>query len=82
MVRGVLLARVPFGEVDDLVEDVFMRALRRLSMLRQTASFGAWLVQERSPEFESLRIRQRKVAPMGQFPWASAISTACGRIGR
>ena len=37
---------------------------------------------ERSPEFESLRIRQRKVAPMGQFPWASATSTACGRIGR
>jgi hypothetical protein len=24
-----------------------------------------------APEFESLRIRQRKVAPMGQFPWAS-----------
>src|ERR1700723_835780 len=43
MVHGVLLARVPVSEVDDLVQDVFMRALRRLSTLRETASFGAWL---------------------------------------
>jgi RNA polymerase sigma-70 factor, ECF subfamily len=43
MVHGVLLAKVPAGEVDDLVQDVFIRALRRLSTLRDTASFGAWL---------------------------------------
>jgi RNA polymerase sigma-70 factor (ECF subfamily) len=43
MVHGVLLARVPVGEVDDLVQDVFMRALRRLSTLREAGSFGAWL---------------------------------------
>jgi RNA polymerase sigma-70 factor (ECF subfamily) len=43
MVHGVLLARVPVGEVDDLVQDVFMRALSRLSTLRETASLGAWL---------------------------------------
>lgn len=43
MVHGVLLARVPVGDVDDLVQDVFIRALRRLSTLRETASFGGWL---------------------------------------
>jgi RNA polymerase sigma-70 factor, ECF subfamily len=43
MVHGLLLARVPLGEVDDLVQDVFMMALRRLSTLRETRSFGAWL---------------------------------------
>jgi RNA polymerase sigma-70 factor, ECF subfamily len=43
MVHGVLLARVPVGEVDDLVQDVFIRALSRLSTLRESASFGAWL---------------------------------------
>ena len=43
MVHGVLLAKVPVGEVDDLVQDVFIRALRRLSTLRETASFGPWL---------------------------------------
>src|SRR5215813_244007 len=43
MVHGVLLARVPVREVDDLVQDVFVTALRRLSTLRDTRSFGAWL---------------------------------------
>ena len=43
MVHGVLLAKVPHSEVDDLVQDVFMMALRRLSTLREAGSFGAWL---------------------------------------
>src|SRR6202046_1767823 len=43
MVHGVLLAKVPVSDVDDLVQDVFIRALRRLSTLRETESFGAWL---------------------------------------
>ncbi|HMD19963.1 MAG TPA: sigma-70 family RNA polymerase sigma factor [Alloacidobacterium sp.] len=43
MVHGVLLARVPTRDVDDLVQDVFVMALRRLSTLRDTRSFGAWL---------------------------------------
>lgn len=43
MVHGVLLAKVPVCDVDDLVQDVFIRALRRLSTLRETGSFGAWL---------------------------------------
>lgn len=43
MVHGVLLAKVPVSEVDDLVQDVFLLALRRLSTLREVGSFGAWL---------------------------------------
>lgn len=43
MVHGVLLSRVPLSDVDDLVQDVFIRALRRLSTLRENANFGAWL---------------------------------------
>jgi RNA polymerase sigma-70 factor, ECF subfamily len=43
MVHGVLLARVPASEVDDLVQEVFMTAFRRLSSLRETGSVGAWL---------------------------------------
>jgi RNA polymerase sigma-70 factor (ECF subfamily) len=43
MVHGVLLAKVPLGDVDDLVQDVFVRALRRLSTLRESGSFGGWL---------------------------------------
>lgn len=43
MVHGILLARVPNGDVDDFVQDVFVLALRRLSTLRETRSFGSWL---------------------------------------
>ena len=43
LVHGVLLAKVPLSEVDDLVQDVFMMAIRRLSTLREPRSFGAWL---------------------------------------
>jgi RNA polymerase sigma-70 factor (ECF subfamily) len=43
MVHGVLLARVPRGQVEDLVQDVFLLALRRLDSLREPARFGGWL---------------------------------------
>lgn len=43
MVHGILLARVPWSEVDDLVQDVFLLAFRRLPSLRDTSAFGAWL---------------------------------------
>lgn len=43
MVHGILLARVPRSEVDDLVQDVFVLALRQLSALRDDGAFGGWL---------------------------------------
>jgi RNA polymerase sigma-70 factor, ECF subfamily len=43
MVHGILLARVPLRDVDDLVHDTFLQALRRLHTLRDRARFGAWL---------------------------------------
>ncbi len=43
MVHGILLARVPPPEVDDLVQEVFLSALRQLHALREISRFGAWL---------------------------------------
>jgi RNA polymerase sigma-70 factor (ECF subfamily) len=43
MVHGILLARVPPREVDDLVQEVFLKALRQLHSLRDISRFGAWL---------------------------------------
>lgn len=43
MVHGILLGRVPWNQVDDLVQDVFLLALPRLSSLRDSKRFGAWL---------------------------------------
>jgi RNA polymerase sigma-70 factor (ECF subfamily) len=43
MVHGILLARVPYGEVDDLVQDVFLVAFRKIDALRDANAFGPWL---------------------------------------
>lgn len=43
MVHGILLARVPLKEVDDLVHDVFLQALPKLDSLRDVSRFGAWI---------------------------------------
>lgn len=43
MVHGVLLARVPRDEVDDLVQDIFLHALKKLHTLRDATAFGPWI---------------------------------------
>jgi RNA polymerase sigma-70 factor (ECF subfamily) len=43
MVHGILLARVPAGEAEDLVQDVFMAAMKQLRVLRTAAAFRGWL---------------------------------------
>ena len=43
MVHGILLAKVSREEAEDLVQDVFLMAMRRISVLRDPNSFGAWL---------------------------------------
>lgn len=43
LVHGILLARVPYGEVGDLVQDVFLVAFRKLATLRDGARFGPWV---------------------------------------
>ena len=43
-VHGVLVARAPLAEVDDLLQDVFLQAYRQLSSLRDDAAFGSWLL--------------------------------------
>ena len=43
MVHGLLLARVPFDVAEDLVQEVFLHAMRKLSKLRDPNAFGPWL---------------------------------------
>lgn len=59
LIHGILLARVPFDEVDDLVQEVFISAYKNLPNLREKAAVGAWLVtiaRNRATEF----YRQRR----------------------
>jgi RNA polymerase sigma-70 factor (ECF subfamily) len=43
MVHGILIARLPHSEVEDLVQEVFLQALRQLGTLRSPSSVGPWL---------------------------------------
>jgi RNA polymerase sigma-70 factor (ECF subfamily) len=43
LVHGILLARVPRLEVEDLVQDIFLHAFKKLHTLRDSAAFGPWI---------------------------------------
>jgi RNA polymerase sigma-70 factor, ECF subfamily len=43
LVHGILLARVPRAEVDDLVQDIFLHAYKKLHTLRDSSAFGPWI---------------------------------------
>lgn len=43
-VHAVILARAPASEAGDLVQDVFLSALKRLKSLRTPDAFGGWLM--------------------------------------
>lgn len=43
MVHGILLSRVPPSDAEDLLHDVFLQALPRLSALRDVSRFPGWL---------------------------------------
>ena len=66
MVHGILLARAPVGEVEDLVQDVFVKALQGLPRLRDVAVFGPWLARiARNRATDALRRKgRRKLSPL------------------
>jgi RNA polymerase sigma-70 factor, ECF subfamily len=69
MVHGILLARVPFSDVDDLVQDVFLQALPSLADLREVSHFPGWLAsiaRNRATDFH------RRVKPNDEFDEESA----------
>lgn len=43
VVHAILLARVPVGDAEDLVQEVFIAALRKLPLLRSPGAFAGWL---------------------------------------
>ena len=64
MVHAILLARVPARDAEDLVQDVFVRALGQLSKLRDPAAFGGWLARIARNRAVDFHRRRRDHAPM------------------
>ncbi len=44
LIHGILLARVSYHDAEDLMQDVFVKALERLPGLREPAAFCGWLM--------------------------------------
>jgi RNA polymerase sigma-70 factor (ECF subfamily) len=62
VVYGILLARVPPADAEDLVQDVFITAFRKLQFLRTPAAFRGWLAaiaRNRATEFHRTNRRER-----------------------
>ena len=45
MVHGILLARVPYDDVKDLMQEVFLSAYKHLSTVREPSALGGWLAR-------------------------------------
>lgn len=81
MVHGILLARVPHTDAEDLVQDVFVTAMDRLASLRDGAAFGGWLAviarhraadfHRRGPREESATERLEGSGPLEAGPPAN-----------
>ncbi len=62
MVHGMLLAQVGMNDADDLVQEVFLHAMRKLPSLRDSGSFGPWLAtMTRNLAMRFFRERRRRV---------------------
>ncbi|HEX4170177.1 MAG TPA: sigma-70 family RNA polymerase sigma factor [Bryobacteraceae bacterium] len=44
LVHGILLAHVAYSDAEDLMQDVFVKAMERLPALREPAAFAGWLI--------------------------------------
>ncbi len=68
MVHGILLAYVRYHEAEDLVQEVFLTALRRLDTLREAEAVGAWLATiARNVAHDQLRRRKPWVELLDRF---------------
>lgn len=68
LVHGILLARVPRSDADDLMQDVFVAALERLASLKDVSKVGGWLAMvARNRVIDSHRAKPNLAAlPMPQ----------------
>ena len=64
MIHGVLLSRVPAGEADDLVQEVFLQAWQKLPTLKDPSAFRPWLAAiARRKSVDYLRARRTDQGP-------------------
>jgi RNA polymerase sigma-70 factor (ECF subfamily) len=75
LVHGVLLARVPYHDANDLTQDVFMQAMQKLHTLHDPRTVGPWLMTlARRAAADHFRRRKAHVELTDTQPASSADS--------
>lgn len=87
VVHGIMLAHAPADVADDLVQDVFERALRQIGSLREVKAFAGWLIQiarnrvrdhwRREPISEGLPERTTDARAPAQTEAEAALAAIC-----
>jgi RNA polymerase sigma-70 factor, ECF subfamily len=75
LVHGILLARVPRAEVDDLVQDIFFHAFKKLHTLRDWSAFGPWVAMIARNRAMDFHRRSRATVELSEDLRASDSST-------
>jgi len=79
MVHAVVLVRVPYEDVPDIVQEVFLTAYQKIDTLRDPGAFGGWLAKiarNRSAEFHRSKRCSEEISddvPSGPNASAEAI---------
>ena len=64
MVHSILLGRLPAADADDVTQNVFIIAWRKLAALREPAAFGGWVSRIARNAAEDHRRRERDVVQL------------------
>jgi RNA polymerase sigma-70 factor (ECF subfamily) len=72
IVHGIVLAHAPWGESEDLVQEVFFVAWARLGELRDPPAFGGWLAQIARRRAIDGHRRRRVSEPLEHEPGATS----------
>jgi RNA polymerase sigma-70 factor (ECF subfamily) len=82
MVHGMLLARVPLHDVDDLMQEVFLTAMNKVGTIQQAGAFGPWLAaltRNIAASFRRSRAARTRVASLSEADSAARPSRSDAR---
>jgi len=82
VVHCILLSRLPASEVEDLVQEVFLTALKKLKTLREPAAFPGWIAtiaRNRATDLLRNRASEEEIDEQMADPGADASDRAEAR---
>lgn len=68
LIHGILLAHVAYDDAEDLMQDVFVKALQQLPNLREPAAFCSWLIAIARRVATDHRRSRKSTTPLDLIP--------------